>query len=44
MPKDEIPDLLKRLNQLRTAVPKDSRITRFRLEEVPAANSAPEVR
>jgi tetratricopeptide (TPR) repeat protein len=38
--KDEIPDLLKRLNQLRSAAPQGSRSKRFRLEEVPAESSA----
>lgn len=37
--KDEIPDLLKRLNQLRSAAPQGSQSKRFRLEEVPAASS-----
>ena len=34
--KDEIPDLLKKLNQLRSAKPQGSQSKRFRLEEVPA--------
>jgi tetratricopeptide (TPR) repeat protein len=38
--KDEIPDLLKKLNQLRSAAPPGSQNKRFRLEEVPAQNSA----
>jgi tetratricopeptide (TPR) repeat protein len=38
--KEEIPDLLKRLNQLRSATPQGSQSKRFRLEEVPAESSA----
>lgn len=38
--KDEIPDLLKRLNQLRSAAPQGSQSKRFRLEEVPAESGA----
>jgi tetratricopeptide (TPR) repeat protein len=38
--KDEIPDLLKKLNQLRSATPQGSQSKRFRLEEVPAESSA----
>jgi tetratricopeptide (TPR) repeat protein len=42
--KDEIPDLLKKLNQLRSATPQGSQTKRFRLEEVPADSSAPGLR
>ncbi len=38
--KDEIPGLLKKLNQLRSAAPQGSQTRRFRLEEVPAQSSA----
>jgi tetratricopeptide (TPR) repeat protein len=38
--KDEIPDLLKRLNQLRSATPQGSQTKRFRLQEVPVDSSA----
>jgi tetratricopeptide (TPR) repeat protein len=38
--KDEIPDLLKKLNQLRSAPPQGSQSKRFRLQEVPAESSA----
>jgi tetratricopeptide (TPR) repeat protein len=37
--KDEIPDLLKKLNQLRSTTPQGSQSKRFRLEEVPAESS-----
>jgi tetratricopeptide (TPR) repeat protein len=42
--KDEIPDLLKRLNQLRSATPPGAQSKRFRLQEVPAESSAAGVR
>ena len=42
--KDEIPDLLKRLNQLRSATPQGSQSKRFRLQEVPVKSSAPGAR
>jgi hypothetical protein len=37
--KDEIPDLLKKLNQLRSTTPQGSQSKRFRLQEVPAESS-----
>jgi tetratricopeptide (TPR) repeat protein len=37
--KDEIPDLLKRLNQLRSVTPQGSKSKQYRLEEVPAENT-----
>jgi DNA-binding SARP family transcriptional activator len=37
--KQEIPDLLKKLNQLRSAAPPGSQSKRFRLEEVPAQST-----
>ena len=40
--KDEIPDLLKKLNQLRSTKPPDAQSRRFRLEEVPAQSSVSE--
>lgn len=42
--KEEIPDLLKRLNQLRSATPQGSQSKRFRLQEVPAESNAAGVR
>jgi tetratricopeptide (TPR) repeat protein len=39
--KDEIPDLLKKLNHLRAATPPGSQSKRFRLQEVPAQSSIP---
>ena len=42
--KDEIPDLLNRLNQLRSATPQGSKSNRFRLEEVPAESGTVGVR
>jgi tetratricopeptide (TPR) repeat protein len=38
--KDQLPELLKKLNQLRATAPQGSQTKRFRLEEVPAQSSA----